>query len=200
VNVHVEIERRAEPLDDRHSATAPVRCAGAMRAATEPGENGADEDRHHRTAERVIEREHVPQPRRQTQHPLPHRHAWKDVIHQVRGPVRHAAAATARTEAAPFAREGHQSVFAAGGAAKPRKAGRETAARQEIAELALDKPWQALPVAHCFRFSAKCLEVLAHDLMQGALLGPVRLINGGGTRHLAPEGKARAHEGVDYLR
>ena len=61
---------------------------------------------------------------------------------------------------------------------KSRETCRETAARQEIAELPLDKPWQALPVARRLCVGAERLEVIAHQLVQGALLGPARLIDG----------------------
>ena len=44
------------------------------------------------------------------------------------------------------------------------EAGRETAACQEIAELALDKARQALPVAHRRRLGAERLKVVAHEL------------------------------------
>jgi hypothetical protein len=45
---------------------------------------------------------------RKREHPLPHRHPGDDVIDQVGGGLRHAPGATARTEAAPLATEGHE--------------------------------------------------------------------------------------------
>ena len=71
-----------------------------------------------------------------------------------------------------------KSIRAAGGAAEPCKAGREATTRQEIAKLTLDKPRQALPIARRLCFGAEGLEVIAHQLVQGALPGPARLIDG----------------------
>jgi hypothetical protein len=45
---------------------------------------------------------------RKREHPLAHRHPGDDVIDQVGGRLRHAPGATARTEAAPLATEGHE--------------------------------------------------------------------------------------------
>ena len=100
------------------------------------------------------------------------------MIDQMRRAVRHATAATAGAEATAFAREGHQPIFAAGGATEPCKAGRETTTRQEITELALDKARQTSPIARRLCVGAERLEVITHDLVQGALLRPARMIDG----------------------
>lgn len=94
------------------------------------------------------------------------------MIDQVRRAVGHAAAAAARAEAAPLAGKRYQSILAASGTPKPRKAGRETATRQEIAELPLDRARQAVPVAHRRGFCAERLEVVAYDLVQNAVFRP----------------------------
>ena len=99
-------------------AVALIAIAGACsKPAAPPAEHGAYGDGHERSTELVIPRPHVPNARRQTQHPLhptaqsprggdpglPDRHWREDVIDQVSRSIGHAAATTARTEATTLA-------------------------------------------------------------------------------------------------
>jgi len=61
-------------------------------------------------------------------------------------------------------------------ASEPREPGCKTAAGQELPKRTVNKPWKALCVAMLGRLRAKRLVVLAHNLMQRALLGPTRAI------------------------
>lgn len=79
---------------------------------------------------------------RQRQHPLPYRHMWDDVVHQVRRGLRHAPCAARGAEPAPLAAERQQLVVAALAAAKPQDALRQDAALEKGVELVLDEPGQ----------------------------------------------------------
>jgi hypothetical protein len=130
----------------------------------------------------VIPSQQIPKPIRETQDPLSHLHVRKDVIHEVRGALRHAPPATGRTEAAAFARERHQSVVLARVAVKSRESGGEAAAGQKLAKFALHEPRQAFPVAKPSGLRAKRLEVVADETVKDAVYRIARLILHGG-RH-----------------
>src|SRR5438093_1606241 len=106
-------------------------------------EHGADGDAEDRAAELVVPGEEVAQAVGQAEHPLAHRDVREDTIDQVCRLLRHAAAATTRTEAASFAREGHEALVGAVVAPHAREAPREHTARQELPELALDETGKA---------------------------------------------------------
>ena len=76
----------------------------------------------------------------------------------------------------PLARERHQPLLSAPRASEPREPGCEAATGQEILKRTLNKLRQARPVTMLRCLCAKCLVVLAHNLMQRALLGPTRAI------------------------
>jgi hypothetical protein len=78
VDVDVQIERSAESLDDCDGASARLLEAEGARAVPQQAEHGAQEHGGHTPAQVVVPREPVPQPVRQTQHPLPNRHVRKD--------------------------------------------------------------------------------------------------------------------------
>ena len=89
VDVDVEVQRPAEPLDDRHgAATRSLETRGA-RVVPQLAEHGAEEHGAHPPAQIVVPRQPVPEPVRQTQDPLSHRHVGKDMIHEMCGPLRH---------------------------------------------------------------------------------------------------------------
>jgi hypothetical protein len=66
---------------------------------------------------------------------------------------------------------------------KPRHAGLEHAAQQELPELALDELRQARAVAGLRHRAQKGLQVLGDDLMQHGVLGVSRAIRGRDTSH-----------------
>ncbi len=150
-------------------------------------------DRNHGAAQRVVPRQHVSNARRQTQDPLhptaqsprggdpglADRHGREHAIDQVRRPIGHPSPAAARAEPAPLARERDQPIETAAGAAEPREARCQAAARQ------------ALAIAHAGSLGAEGLEVIADQLMQGTVLGSARPIDGGGGGHAARKRKAR---------
>ena len=71
VDVDVQIERRPKPLNDCHDQAAPVRHALSFAGPSpQDAEHGAHEHADHRAAQRVISSQHIPNPRRQAQHPL----------------------------------------------------------------------------------------------------------------------------------
>ena len=77
------------------------------------------------------------QPHDPNEHPLAHRYVGDDVVHQVRGRLRHAPCAARWAKAAPLAGEGDPLVVAAVGAAQAQEAVREDAAFEEGVELVL---------------------------------------------------------------
>ena len=113
---------------------------------------------------------------RQTQNPLPHGHWREHMVHQVRGALRHAAPATARTKAAPFARERHEVIEPACRTPEPGDAGGQTATAEKVAELLLDESGQPFSVTQIRGLRAERLEVIADHLVQHALRGTARLI------------------------
>ena len=178
VNVHVQIQGRAEALDDGHRTAATIHHTSPMGLATQPAEHGPQLDRDHGPAERVVPRQQVTKTRRQGQHPLANGYVWKHVIDQVRGPIRHASPPTTRAEPAALAGERDQPIEMAIRASESREPSRQAPARQEVAKLLLDEARQTLAVPQVRRLCPERLEVVAHQLVQGALLGSTRLIGG----------------------
>src|SRR4029453_18420083 len=108
----------------------------------------------------------------------------------------HAAAAAARAEAPPFAREGHQALEARGGGAHAREAAGERAAAEEVAELALDEARHAGAVGGGGHLCEEVFEVGADDLLQYWARCRARLVkakNPGGPseRRAAPSSAGR---------
>ena len=105
VNVHVQVQGCAKALDNGHRAAAAIHHTAILGLTTQPAEHGAQIDRDHGPAERVVPRQQVAKTRGQGQDELTDRDVREHVIDQVRGTIGHAATATARTEPAPLARE-----------------------------------------------------------------------------------------------
>jgi hypothetical protein len=165
VQVHIEVERAPESLDDHHRPGPAILHPAPTRAQPDPREDGAEKRRRHRATGRVIKREHVTEPHRQGQHPLPDRHLGKHVVDQMCRAFRHPPRATARTEAPALARERHQPVRAAGAAPEPRESRRQATAGQKLAKLALDKRGQPLSLPASARSRAQRLEVIADEAL-----------------------------------
>lgn len=170
VDVHVEIERRPEALQDGHGPGAPIADAGAPGSTTQPTSNRPRVHGHDGTTERMIPGQQVPQPRRQREHPLPHGHIWKHAIHQMRGALRHATPPAARAEAAALAGERDQLFVATSGTPKPREAGRQISTGQELAELPFNETRQPISTEGP-HLRAQRLEMLQDNPMQYLLFG-----------------------------
>jgi len=127
----------------------------------------------------MVPRQPIAQAIRQTQHPLPYGNIGEDVIDEVRSALGHPATATTRAEAASFARKGHEPIEAAGPALKPREPTGERPAPEEVAELCLDEPEQALALAQPRALRAERLEVLVHDPVERASGRAPRLVRRG---------------------
>ena len=115
---------------------------------------------------------------RQAQHPLTNRHIGEDTIGEMRCAFRHAATAAPRTEPAALAREGDESIEAAGRAAKAREAAGQTAAAEEVAKLLLHEAREALAVAQRRRLRAESLEMVSDDPVQDGGRGIARRVGG----------------------
>ena len=128
---------------------------------------------------------------RQAQDPLTHRHIGKDVIDQMRRSLRHASAATPRTEPAALAREGDQSIQPAAGTPKAGEAASQTAAPQEVTKLLLDKLRKPLAIPQRRGLGVEGLEVVPDDPVQDGG-GIARFIGGRWLRHAPWRGALRA--------
>jgi hypothetical protein len=85
------------------------------------------------------------------------------MIGEMRCAFRHAATGAPRTEAAALAREGDESIEAAGRAAKAREAASQTATAEEVAKLLLHEAREALAVAQRRRLRAEGLEMVSDE-------------------------------------
>jgi hypothetical protein len=200
MHVDVQVQRGAKALDDRHRPAAPPGRALLARATAERSEHGAHEDARDGAAERVVPGEHVSQPVRQAQHPLPHRDHGEDVIHQVRSTLGHAPAAAARTHRAAFARERNQAVQPTSAAMEARESTGQKAAAQESVKLLFNEPRQPVSVVGAGCLDPKALEVVPHDLIQHALGGRSWGVRGGGTHAPAVANSAPPRPRADWRR
>ena len=87
------------------------------------------------------------------------------------GALRHSATPATGTPRPAFARERQQVLAPATLAPKPRHAGLEHAACQELSELPLDELRQARPVAGLRHRAQEGLQVCGDDLMEHGVLG-----------------------------
>ncbi len=128
VHRHRAAARRAQPRSTCHPPV--VRLDGPRREARE-GQR-----------QLVVERRPNPQPERKREHPLPHANAlWEHALSQVARPLRHAPAAAARAESAPFARQARHSRQAAALALEARAPRREPVTVEVAFELSDDEAW-----------------------------------------------------------
>jgi len=168
VHVNVQVERAAEALHDGHASTTAIRDARPTRLGAQRTLDRVHEDRDNRATEVVVPRELIPKPVRQAEHPLSHGHIRKDPINQMCCALRHPAAAAARTEAAPLARERHEAILPARRAPEAREPARQPPAPQERAKLLLDKSRQPFALAQTRSLPPERLEVIADDLVERA--------------------------------
>lgn len=88
-------------------------------------------------------------------------HIGKNVIDQMRRPLRHASPGAAQAEPAALAREGDQSIQPAGGASKAGETAGQTAAPQEVTKLLLDKRRKPVAIPQRRGLAAEGLEVVS---------------------------------------
>ena len=108
--MNVEIEGRPEPLDAVHRTRASTDNAVRGRAVTVETGDGAHEDPAYGATQCRTSCEDETHHPGEGDDPLPDRNIRQDVVHEVRGGLRHASSPTGRTESSPFAREGHQDI------------------------------------------------------------------------------------------
>jgi hypothetical protein len=130
---------------------------------------------------------------RQTEDPLTDWHVGKDLIDQVRRPLRHPAGAAAWAEPAALAREGHEAIQSAGGAPKSGEAAGQTSAPQEVAKLLLHEARKplAIPQRRCVRTEG--LEMVTNDPVQERRCGIARCVCSRRLRHAPSTGAPRAN-------
>jgi hypothetical protein len=199
VDMDVQIEGSPEPLDNNHRAATTIRDAAVAGAGAQAAEHRADEHSDDGAAQVVVPRQVVPHAVWQAEHPLTHGHIGEHVIEQVRGSLRHPAAAATGTHRAALARKGDQSVEAAVVAAKPREPAGESATLQKVPELLLDETGHAFPVAEAGGLDEKGLDVIVHDLVKRTLGGMPRFVARRGRGHSKPEGGRGASEEPDRV-
>ena len=173
VEVQVEAQASAEALDHRDAPALPRLDAEPAGAATVEAEQGPHVDLQHRAAELVVICEAIAKRVGQAENPLAHRSTRKDLIDQVGGALRHAAAATAGAKAAALAREGHQLLLAARATAQPSESVAQYAAPQKAAQLTSDEAGYAPPFITAGRLEESG-QVPPKDLVQHPSLGFAR--------------------------
>jgi hypothetical protein len=174
MHVHVQVQRSAKPLDDRHGpATAPDRAV-LPRPPPKRAEHRTHEHTRDRPTQLVVPCEHVTQLVRQAQDPLAHRHFWKYVIDQVRCSLRHSSPAAARTDGPALTGERDKPIETARAAVKAREPASKKSAAQEPSKLLLDESRHAVPFVGATRLGAERFEMVAHHLVQHALCGSLR--------------------------
>ena len=118
VEMHIEVQRGAEPLDRRDGTTLAQRAARRLAvpprdAAKGDAQDTIDEIRPARQQPAAFEGNR--------EHPLARRHPRDHTVHPVRGGLRHTSPGAARAEPTRLAGEQHQPVVIALGALQPRK-------------------------------------------------------------------------------
>jgi hypothetical protein len=106
VEVHVQVQSAAEPLEDRHRARSPSADAAAACAVTLEAEQHPHGHTEHRARQRVIPHQQISQPVRQAQHPLAHRHPRQYPVDQPGRALGHASPAATRAEASALHENG----------------------------------------------------------------------------------------------
>jgi hypothetical protein len=103
-------------------------------------------------AQVVAPGQHVPDPARHTQDPLPDRHVGEHAVNEVRGPFGHAPTAATRAEASPFAGKRDEPLGLAVATPEAREATSQEPAPQEGPKLVLDEARQPVTVPEPDRF------------------------------------------------
>jgi hypothetical protein len=170
VKVDVQVQSRAEPLDCRDGATAPLPDASTLGSAALERQQRADEDAEYGAAEAVVPGEGVAEAVRQGENPLPDRQTAENVVNEVSCQVGHAPAAARWTEPPPLARKRDQDLVPAAVAAESGEAARHGAAGEKLPKLPLDEGGQALAAVACPRLLEEGLELLAEHAMEDAVL------------------------------
>lgn len=140
VQVEIEDQAAAEPLREHDGS---VLRPGIARCTAQLGDNGIDEDLARRGRGICSKGAQLPYFERKREHPLSHRDRREHPVRHVRGRVAHAASIAARTDAASFAREGHEQIMATVIAMPPQEPVGKYTAIEVGAKGALDIPWQA---------------------------------------------------------
>jgi hypothetical protein len=132
MEVDVQVQRIAEALHEGDGAAleAPAAIDAEPGPPPQRGKDAAEEALEHLARERGPG-EAIAQGKGQGEHPLPDGYPRHDAVHQVRRGVGHAASPARGTEAAPFARERHQTLAGGSVAAHAHEAVREDPAREK---------------------------------------------------------------------
>ena len=134
-DAHRRMQERLRALEARSEVVLPPLSAEALEELTRRLFT--------RTSPQLeVQSQQVAQAPGERDHPLPQRDLGQDVDHQMRRRLGHPTPPTGGAEAAPFAREGHREVCAAGEAVEAAEAVGQDAAGEVASELALDVGWQ----------------------------------------------------------
>lgn len=144
VEMDVEIESTAEPLDDGEGTALAVGDTLLAAAGALEGKHGPQEAAQHLAAKLVVPGQSVAKLVRQCQHPLPYGDGGKYMVGGVSGYLGHASAEAGGAEAAPLAGKGYEVVVLALPALETREACRGMAATDQAAKSTLDKGGQGI--------------------------------------------------------
>jgi hypothetical protein len=172
VEVKVGVDERPRPLHRRHRAGLAVGDAALPCAATVERRHDPDEHAQHLGDQRLVAEQADPQPPRKRQRPLPVVDVVRqDVVHQVRGPARHASALARRAQASDFATERHEHLIPTRGALDPGEASLDDTTVEEPPEALFDVARQPVAVRRAIaRVLQHGLEVVGdHPIERGRL-------------------------------
>ena len=175
VDMHVEIQRATEALDQRHRACLRVLARESGLADQVSGEAAMD-DAEHRAHGRRLVGEQEPKRVGHAQHPLAHGLGREDPVDEERDALGHTSCATARTEATALAAKGNEVLGVAAVAGDAQEAVLEPSAGKEILELARDVPRQGRTLRHEMRLEGRV--VFLDETVGEGLLGAVARVPG----------------------
>jgi hypothetical protein len=150
MDMAVEVEQRAEPLQERDGPTLRVVDAVGTCPSTLPGQHLAKEDAEDLSEQIFVACKEEPDPMRQRQYPLPVRHRREDAVDKKRSGTGHAAARARRTKSAGLARKCDEPFLGAGITSDAHEAMAEQSASEELFELALDETRIAVSMLRAF--------------------------------------------------
>jgi hypothetical protein len=160
VEVDVEVQSAAKALHEDNGSAGWLHGAQHAGAAALALEHLGEEDLQRPRDQRRVSRQEEAGPPRQRQHPLAHGHAGDHVVEPVHRRALHAASGTRGAEAAALAREGHQELVSAGGAAHAGEAEGQDPAAQVALELRRQVAGQGAAVGAGGDFGEKGLPVI----------------------------------------
>jgi hypothetical protein len=103
MEVHVQVERATEALDDGHRSRTPIAVPRCLSAFPVEAEQRTRVNREHGAAKLVVPCKLIAKLEGKAQYPLANRCAWEHVVDEMRSTLGHPAASAAGAKAPTFA-------------------------------------------------------------------------------------------------